>query len=95
MLTDWYDSLVLSSGRSASLWMMIGFLLTYAVTRRITRKIRARSTSDVVVEASGPKKDIHIGGVDVHLPDGGILQVLVTGLLAFLFPPASPWLESA
>jgi hypothetical protein len=93
MLSDWYDSLVLSSGRSASLWMMIGFLITYAVTRRITRKIRARSTSDVVVEESGPIKDIHIGGVHVHHQVWGILLVLVTGLLEFRFQPASPWVE--
>jgi hypothetical protein len=92
-MLDFYRSTILDSGRSASLWMMIGFLITYAITRSITRKIRARSTAEVVVEESGPIKDIHIGGVHVHHQVWGILLVLVTGLLEFRFQPASPWVE--
>jgi hypothetical protein len=92
-MLDFYRSAILDSGRSASLWMMIGFLITYAITRSITRRIRARSTAEVVVEESGPIKDIHIGGVHVHHQVWGILLVLVTGLLEFRFQPASPWVE--
>jgi hypothetical protein len=92
-MLDFYRSAILDSGRSASLWMMIGFLVTYALTRRITRTIRARSTSGEVVEESGPIKDIVIGGVHVHHQVWGILLVLVTGLLEFRFQPSSPWVE--
>ena len=92
-MLDLYRSLILDSGRSAALWMVIGFLVTYAVTRRITRKIRARSTSDEVVEESGPIKDIHIGGVHVHHQVWGILLVLITGLMEFRYQPSSPWVE--
>jgi len=92
-MLDLYRSAIVDSGRSAALWMMIGFLVTYIITRGITRKIRARSTAEVVVEESGPIKDIHIGGVHVHHQVWGILLVLITGMLEFRFQPSSPWVE--
>lgn len=92
-MLDLYRSAIVDSGRSAALWMMIGFLVTYIITRRITRKIRARNTAEVVADASGPIKDIHIGGVHVHHQVWGILLVLITGMLEFRFQPSSPWVE--
>lgn len=95
-MLDLYRSAIVDSGRSAAaLWMMIGFLVTYIITRGITRKIRARSTAEVVVEESGPIKDIHIGGVHVHHQVWGILLVLITGMLEFRFQPSSPWVRSS
>lgn len=89
---DWYDDHVVDSGRSAALWMLIGFVLAYAVTRTITVHIRnsraAGSSAD-----GGPIKDVHIGGVHVHHQVWGILLVLIVGLLTFRFRPDSPWIE--
>ena len=89
---NWYVEHVVDTGRSAALWMLIGFLVTYAVTRTITVRIRNRKATGTQ-EESGPIKDIHIGGVHVHHQVWGILLVLVVGLLTFRFRPESPWIE--
>ncbi|MFN8169368.1 MAG: hypothetical protein U0S36_11355 [Candidatus Nanopelagicales bacterium] len=98
-MASWYQSYFIDTGRSAALWVVIGFLVTYGITRRITLKIRARSLTppDQPIpeeeKAGGIIKDIHIGGVHVHHQVWGILLVLVTGLLAFRYQPGSPWAE--
>ena len=89
---DWYVDHVVDTGRSAALWMLIGFVVTYAVTRTITVRIKNRKASGTA-EESGPIKDVHIGGVHVHHQVWGILLVLVVGLLTFRFRPESPWIE--
>ena len=89
---NWYVDNVVDTGRSAALWMLIGFVVTYAVTRTITVRIKNRKASGTADE-SGPIKDVHIGGVHVHHQVWGILLVLVVGLLTFRFRPESPWVE--
>jgi hypothetical protein len=42
-MAGWYQAYVAGTGRSAALWALIGFLVTYSLTRWITRRIRARS----------------------------------------------------
>ena len=96
---DWYQSTFVDTERSAALWVVIGFLVTYTITRRITLKIRARSLTppDLPIpeeeKSGGLIKDIHIGGVHVHHQVWGILLVLLTGLLEFRYSPGSPWQE--
>lgn len=102
-MLSWYQTYFVDTGRSAALWLIIGFLVTFAITRSITLKIRARNAADaadsapVVEEAEPAKKglinDIHIGGVHVHHQVWGILLVLVVGLLEFRYSPGSPWAE--
>ena len=89
---NWYGENIVDTGRSAAVWLLLGFLVTYAVTRAITVRIR-RGKESGAQEESGPIKDIHIGGVHVHHQVWGILLVLVVGLLAFRFDPESPWVE--
>jgi len=91
-MAQWYQTVFVDSGRAGALWVVIGFLLTYAVTRRITRKIRLRTASGVEQDG-GAIKDVHIGGVHVHHQVWGILLALTMGLLEFRFRPDSPWLE--
>ena len=95
---DWYRGALVDSGRSAALWVLIGFVVTFAITRRITLRIRARSLEpvpdDVAPEPGGGViKDVHIGGVHVHHQVWGILLVLSTGLIEFRYSPDSPWQE--
>ena len=96
---EWYQDVFVETGRSAALWVVLGFLVTYGITRRITLKIRARSLTppDQPIpeeeKAGGFIKDIHIGGVHVHHQVWGILLVLVTGLLMFRYDPDPPWQE--
>lgn len=88
---DWIDEHIVATGRSPAVCLLLGFLLTYAVTRWVTVRIRRRRESGGA--DSGPIKDVHIAGIHVHHQVWGILLVLVTGLLEFRFRPDSPWVE--
>jgi hypothetical protein len=90
-MIDWYQRYLVDTGRSAALWVLIGFLVTYGVVRWITLRIHTSQEAGRLTE--GPVKDVYIGGVHVHHQVWGILLALVTGLLEFRFQPASPWVE--
>lgn len=62
-----------------AMWVFVGVLGSFAVTRGITRFIRSRSASGV--QASGPIKDITIGGVHIHHQVFGIVVMFLSGLL--------------
>ncbi|MDN4474963.1 hypothetical protein QQX09_03725 [Demequina sp. SYSU T00192] len=93
----WYDSVIVEPGRAPTLWLLIGFVLTFAITRGVTRRIRAREHAVASGEAEpsegGMISNIHLGGVHVHHQVWGILLVLVTGVLQFRYAPSSPWVE--
>ena len=74
-----------------ALWVFIGVLGAFAVTRGITRFIRHRSASGV--EASGPIKDITIGGVHIHHQVFGISLMFVSGLLLVTTTPQDVLLD--
>jgi hypothetical protein len=89
---DWYQRYLADTGRSAILWVLIGFVITYTTTRWITLRIRARAARQTGQEGSAVK-DVYIGGVHIHHQVWGILLVLVVGLLEFRFSPQPPWHE--
>ena len=91
-MSDWYHRYLVDTGRSATLWLVLGFVITYAATRWITLRIRARTAGDEGQDGSAVK-DVFIGGVHVHHQVWGILLILVVGLLEFRFNPPSPWQE--
>lgn len=91
-MADWYQEHLVSTGRSAALWLLIGFLVTYGVTRWVTLRIRAR-TAPGAESGDSTIKDVYIGGVHIHHQVWGILLVLVVGLLEFRFRPEAPWVE--
>ncbi len=62
-----------------------GMLVTFLVTRGITRLIRRRSASGAT--ASGPVKDIIIGGVHIHHQVFGIATITAAGLLLVAISP--------
>ncbi|WP_062305124.1 hypothetical protein [Demequina subtropica] len=94
---SWYESTIVEPGRAPTLWLLVGFLVTFALTRWVTRRIRARELAVARGEAApaegGVVSNIHLGGVHVHHQVWGILLVMVTGVLEFRFSPASPWVE--
>lgn len=92
-MLDWYQQNIADTGRSAALFALIGFLVTFGVTRWITLRIRARKASSSGSDA-GAVKDVYIGGVHIHHQVWGILLVLVVGLLEFRFRPDTPWVET-
>ena len=89
---DWYQRYLVDTGRSATPWVLIGFVVTYTTTRWITLRIRARTASQTGQDGSAVK-DVYIGGVHIHHQVWGILLVLVVGLLEFRFSPQPPWRE--
>jgi hypothetical protein len=91
----WYQRVFVDTGRAPAVWMLIGFLVTFAVTRGITRRIHAKAAEDSPRPGSqrGGLSDIYIGGVHVHHQVWGIILVLVTGLLQFRYSPGAPWAE--
>lgn len=86
----WYHQTITEAGRGGVFWMLIMFILTFAVTRTITRRIRARTGEE---PSGGIVKDIHIGGVHVHHQVLGIVLVLVSALLEFAYQPGTPGME--
>ena len=60
----------LDPGRVVAAWMLVAFVLVFAVTRVITRLIRA---------GRGPFRDTTVGGVHVHHLVYGIALMLVAG----------------
>jgi hypothetical protein len=91
-MSDWYQANLVDTGRSAALWVLVGFVITYAATRRITLRIRARAQQGADRDGSAVK-DVFIGGVHIHHQVWGILLVMVVGLLEFRFGPQPPWRE--
>ncbi|HLH68392.1 MAG TPA: hypothetical protein VKY90_05055 [Candidatus Dormibacteraeota bacterium] len=72
------------TGRAPLLWLLVGLLVSFTITRLVTRRIRAGSTR---------LKDWEIGGVHIHHQVFGILVVLLSGVLEFAYRPPSPWVE--
>lgn len=92
---NWYTTYLVDTGRAPVFWMLIAFAVTFAVTRGITRRIRARAQAagDMGKQKDGAIKDVIIGGVHIHHQVWGISLLLVSGVVAFAYQPASPWLE--
>lgn len=71
------------------LWVFVGILGSFLVTRLVTRFIRRRSASGQ--QASGPVKDIVIAGVHIHHQVFGIALMFLTGLIAVITTPPDGW----
>ncbi|MBD5787435.1 hypothetical protein IF650_14775 [Cellulosimicrobium terreum] len=92
----WYTEHVVDAGRAPALFALVGFVLTFAVVRTITRRIRARSRRDEDTVPDGRRpalRDVSIGGIHIHHQVWGILLVLLTGMLEFRYSPGHPWSE--
>jgi hypothetical protein len=91
-VVEWYRETIEETGRSPVLWMLIAFVVTFAATRFVTRRIRARPAA-ADGDEPGLLADVHIGGVHVHHQVWGILLILVAAVFEFAYQPDSPWLE--
>ncbi len=91
-MITWYRETIMETGRSGVLWMLIAFVITFAITRWVTRRIRARP-ADADPDDQGLVADIHIGGVHIHHQVWGILLILVAAVLEFAYQPDTPWVE--
>lgn len=96
----WYTETIVETGRSGVFWMLIAFVATFAITRGVTRYIRARAVRDPgpapdgrEAQGGGVVRDVHIGGVHVHHQVWGILLLLIVGVIELARRPDSPGLE--
>jgi len=62
-------------------WMLLAFVVTFALTRLITRLIRA---------GRGPFGNIQVGGTHVHHEVYGIMAMLISGAIEFAYRPQTP-----
>jgi hypothetical protein len=88
----WYRETIIETGRSGVFWMLIAFVVTFAITRWVTRRIRSRPAG-AAPDEKGVVGDVHIGGVHIHHQVWGILLILVAAVLEFAYQPDTPWLE--
>jgi hypothetical protein len=65
-------------------WMLGALVVTFLVTRLITRLIRA---------GRGPFRDMSVGGVHLHHQVIGIFLLLGIGAVEIAYRPPSPWQE--
>jgi hypothetical protein len=82
------------------MWLFIAILVTFVVTRTITRHIRSRSEkavhADVVARTtSGPIHDIVVGGVHIHHTVIGIFLMLGSGVAMIATTPVGDALNAA
>lgn len=73
-----------SADSSVVAWMLGAFVVTFLVTRAITRLIRA---------GRGPFRDTSVGGVHIHHQVYGIFLILCSGTVAVVYRPEHPWQE--
>ncbi len=69
----------------APMWIFLGILGAFLVTRGITRFIRYRAASGG--PASGPLKDVTVRGVHIHHQVFGIVMMFVFGVLMVAINP--------
>ena len=43
VVVNWYQTYLVDTDRAATLWLLLGFVITFAITRGITLRIRARA----------------------------------------------------
>lgn len=85
--------------RIAVLWLFLSFVISLALTRAVTRKIRAGEVAEAAKPATeddgdddgGVIQNIHIGGLHVHHQVWGILLCLLVGLLLITYHPQPGW----
>jgi hypothetical protein len=70
--------------RVPMLWMLGAFVVTFLVTRFVTKMIR---------RGRGPFKNTTVGGVHIHHQVYGIFLMLAAGVGEFTYRPDPPWLE--
>jgi hypothetical protein len=68
-----YNRHIVDAGKEQTFWILIAFILTFAIVRLITHAIRS---------GRGPFRDISVGGKHLHHLVPGILLLIITGYLA-------------
>jgi len=75
----WFSHDIVDRGRLPLLCCLVGFILTFFVTRSFVRLIRHRATAGHPTRWWHPR-NVHVGGVHIHHVTFGVVLVLVSGL---------------
>jgi len=79
---DWYEDIIIDSGRQPLFLSLVAFIATFVVTRGVTRLIRS---------GRSPFGNISAGGIHVHHVVPGVVAVLIGGLMGFAATRAGFW----
>jgi hypothetical protein len=79
---------VLDDAKRPLFFLLVGFILTFVLTRLNTRVTRARGDSGL-----GMGSIVTPGGLHIHHSVFGIIGMTVAGILEFAVQPGSPWIE--
>jgi hypothetical protein len=79
---------VLDDAKRPLFFLLVGFILTFALARLNTRITRARGGSGL-----GVGSIVTAAGLHVHHSVFGIVGMVVAGILEFALQPGSPWIE--
>jgi hypothetical protein len=85
-MSSWWTRNVVEPGKLPLLICFLAFVVTFLVTRFITRSIRA---------GRGPLHDVESGGMHIHHAVPGLVLLLVGAVTAIGAPPVAPWREVA
>ncbi|WP_375483026.1 hypothetical protein [uncultured Jatrophihabitans sp.] len=81
-VSDWWHDEVVHGAKGPLLLSFVALVLTFCVTRTITRTIRA---------GKGPFQDVSEGGVHLHHSTPGIVLLVVGAFVAVGAQARSPW----
>jgi lysyl-tRNA synthetase, class II len=79
---------VITDAQRPLFFLLVGFILTFGLTRLSTRLARAG-----VFSRFRPGSIVTAGGLHVHHAVPGLVGMVIFGILGFAFQPASPWIE--
>jgi lysyl-tRNA synthetase class 2 len=79
---------VVSEAQRPLFFLLVGFILTFGLTRLSTRLARAG-----VFARFRPGSIVTAGGLHIHHAVFGVIAMFCAGILAFAFSPPSPWIE--
>jgi len=79
---------VLDDAKRPLFFLLVGFILTFVLTRLNTRITRAKGGSGL-----GAGSIVTAGGLHIHHSVFGIIGMTVVGILEFALQPGSPWIE--
>ncbi len=80
---------VISDAQRPLFFLLVGFLVTFGLTRLSTRLARAG-----VFSRLRPSSIVTTGGLHIHHAVFGIVGMVASGILAFAFDLPSPWIEA-
>jgi lysyl-tRNA synthetase class 2 len=85
---DMFFQSFLSDAQRPLFFLLVGFIVTFALARFSTRVARAG-----VLRRFRPGSIVTSGGLHIHHAVPGLVGMVVFGILAFAFMPGSPYIE--